>query len=67
MNCLLHIDVCLVFKVLNGLTPPTLEDFVCKKKKKANKVNTRALTRRDSHKQWCGIKLHRTLVSVRGT
>ena len=51
----IYMDACLIFKVLNGLAPPPLEDFISKKT--SNGVNTRASSRGD-----CNVQRRRTSV-----
>ena len=60
----LFLDVCLTFKVLNGLAPPPLQDFI---KKKSSRVNTRALAKGDYEVKWRRTKFNQMVVSIRGT
>uniref|UniRef100_A0A3P9IXE9 Reverse transcriptase domain-containing protein n=1 Tax=Oryzias latipes TaxID=8090 RepID=A0A3P9IXE9_ORYLA len=58
-------DACLIFKVLNGLAPPPLLDFLSKKINVG--IGTRALTRGDCNVQRRRTKFSQTVVSIRGT
>ena len=60
----LFLDVGLIFKVLNGLAPPPLQNFI---KKKSSTINTRALTRGDCEIQRRKTKFGQMVVSIRGT
>ena len=60
----LFLDVCLIFKVLNGLAPPLLQAFI---KTKYSRVNTRALSRGDCDKQRRRTKFCQMVASIRGT
>ncbi|OON91327.1 MAG: hypothetical protein ATN33_01430 [Epulopiscium sp. Nele67-Bin001] len=57
------LDVCLVYKVLNGLAPPPLQEFI---KKKSSRANTRALSRGDCYVQRRRTKFGQMVVSIRG-
>ena len=58
-------DVCLVFKVLNGLAPPPLSKFI--KRTDSGGRTTRATTRGDSEPPFRESVFGKTVLSVRAS
>uniref|UniRef100_A0AAQ5Z6P0 Pyridoxal-dependent decarboxylase domain-containing protein 1 n=1 Tax=Amphiprion ocellaris TaxID=80972 RepID=A0AAQ5Z6P0_AMPOC len=58
-------NACFVYKVLNGLAPPPLQEFI--KRKTVSGMATRAMARGDCHVPYRRTKFAKTVLSVKGT